>query len=156
MLNTTSLPISQPYKLIISTYLLIHSKNLAKMALNNLHLDAESSNGNAFIDTEMGREVSNMYFADLISFEEKLDEIIDNVKLLINSGFLNKKIKKEIKRVLTLVIDNKKAKDIWTVISVWEALSLLLTGFATSVITKVYNKGTVKSSKSKKYRKLTE
>ena len=41
-------------------------------------------------------------------------------------------------------------------ISVWEALSLLLTGFATSVIAKVYNKGTVKSSKTKKLRKLTQ
>ena len=104
MLNTTHLPISQPYKLIISTYLLIHSKNLAKMALNNLHLDAECAKGTAFIDTDQGREISNMYFSDLINFEDKLDETMDSVKLLINSGYLKKDIKKEIKRVLNLVI----------------------------------------------------
>lgn len=126
------------------------------MALNNLHLEAQNSQQTAFIDTDQGREISNMYFSDLINFEEKLDDIIDSVKTLINSGVLAKGIRKEIKKVLGLVILNKKARDIGTVISVWEALSLLLTGFATSVIAKVYNKGTVKSSKTKKYRKLTD
>ena len=74
------------------------------MALNNLHLEPDSTGNMAFIDTDSGREISNMYFADLISFEEKLDDIIDNVKILIKTGVLAKGIKKEIKRVLGLVI----------------------------------------------------
>ena len=97
-----------------------------------------------------------MYFSDLISLEDKLDEVIDSIKILIKSGYLAKGIKKEIKKLLSLVIQNKKARDLGTVISVWEALSFLLTGFATSVISKVYTKGVVKSSQTKKYRKLSE
>lgn len=153
MLTDMHIPISQPYKLIINTYLLIHSKNLAKMALNNLYLESET--GNNFPNTELGRKVSNMYFTDLINYEQKLDEIIESIKLLIHNGYLGKGIKKEIKKLLKLVIQNKKARDIGTVISVWEALSFLLTGFATSVLSKVYNKGVMKSSKTKRLRKIT-
>jgi hypothetical protein len=77
MLNTCSLPISEPYKLIIKTYLMIHSKNLVKMALHNLHADDDVNYLGDYIDTEQGRDISNMFFSDLIHFEDKIDLIVD-------------------------------------------------------------------------------
>lgn len=156
MLDTCSLPISEPYKLIIKTYLMIHSKNLVKMALHNLHADDDVNYLGDYIDTEQGRDISNMFFSDLIHFEDKIDLIVDQIKLYINNGFLQKGLKVEIKKVLKLIIANKRSKDIEEVVSVWEALSVLLSGFAVGVIAKVYNRGTVKVVKDKKTRQLTK
>jgi hypothetical protein len=69
---------------------------------------------------------------------------------------LQKGLKVEIKKVLKLIIANKRSKDIEEVVSVWEALSVLLSGFAVGVIAKVYNRGTVKVVKDKKTRQLTK
>lgn len=97
-----------------------------------------------------------MFFSDLISYEDKLDDIIDQIKILMGNGFLPKPMRKEIKKVLSQVVKNKRATDIDEIISVWEGLGILLQAFAISVISKVYNRGSVMMGKTKKLRKLTD
>lgn len=91
MVHSQPLSISAFYKLVLQVYLYLHSKNLVKVALNNLHqeeLDSDEAReygGDttpSFSETEECSEITNMFLHDLNNFDQKIDEVIDTINLL--------------------------------------------------------------------------
>ena len=97
-----------------------------------------------------------MFIYDLTNFEQKVDEVIDTIKLIVTEFQMPKPLRKEIKKMLKLVIENKRSSDGDNIISVWEALSGMLHLFAETIVGKTYNKGVIKNPKTKKMIQLSE
>ena len=110
----------------------------------------------AFSDTEECSEITNMFLFDLNNFDQKVDEVIDTIKLIVAEFPMPKPLKKETKKMLKLVVDNKRLGDGDNIISVWESLQGLLKIFAENIVAKTYNKGVVKNNKTKKMTNLSE
>jgi len=110
----------------------------------------------SFSDSDECSEISNMFFNDLTNFEQKVDEVIDTIKLIVTEFQMPKPLRKEIKKMLKLVIENKRSSDGDNIISVWEALSGMLYLFAETIVGKTYNKGVIKNPKTKKMIQLSE
>ncbi|MEG8004550.1 hypothetical protein, partial [Listeria monocytogenes] len=65
-------------------------------------------------------------------------------------------LRKQIKNMLKLVVDNKRSSDGDHVISVWEALLGILNSFTVTIVGKTYNKGVIKNPKTQKMVSLSD
>lgn len=127
------LGIKSKYRVVVQVYLLIHSRRVLQGVLDMLASDDSNyfpEIWGLFKDSDLHSDIVNMFFGDFNKNESLLSKRVKNLKRFLKT--LPKNVKKDISYVLK-AYDNEE-------IDVWNALNILLLGFGSRVVAKMYNK----------------
>lgn len=131
MINELS--IKSRYRVVVQVYLLIHCRRTLQETLDMLASDDNDyfpEVWSQFTDSDVHSDIVNMFFGDFNKNEAELSKYVKRLKKFMKT--LPKHIKKDISSVLKAYQNEE--------VDVWAPLQILLLGFGSRVVAKIYNR----------------